>query len=321
MKYIVGIFLFLGVLGDGFNKASRINNAVQEAKIYFQNRHYQKAAALYGYLADSLGVKDEQLQINRAHAQYLNGELKQAGKNYASLTNSPNQEVQAVALTQMGLIYFQQHNPERALYNFKKALIRDPLNDNARFNYELLRKYLASHPSPAQQPKRNAPQNPEESSKLENNAQSTAAQPSESGNAGTTNDFQNPAKNPLENRSQDNGSGNKGGAGKLDNNKLKPENNNRNNPIASGEAGNSTPGLANDLGNNANADINKNAGPENASNAEKELQTLRARLRNTNITPEKARMLLEAMRQAELQYLQQVPPKSTPKAKKSFPDW
>jgi len=320
MKYILGLFLFLSVLGDGFNKASRINHTAQEAKAYFNNEHYQKAAALYQYLVDTLGVKDEQLYINLAHAQFLNQDSDKARKHYTTLAKSQNLTIQSIALTQLGLIYFQKDNPERALYHFKKALIQNPGNDVARYNYELMKKYLAQSPPPSPLIKKDKGLNPEEKSRTENNSPNTPAQPSASGNAGTTNDLKSNANNPAQPIPQGSGRGNKGGAGDIENPQQQPGSGIKD-QRRSGDKGNNTQGLADDFDANLNAATNKKAGTENAGTAEKELQTLRERLRNTNLTPEKANMLLEAMRQSELQYLQQVPRKTVPQQKKNQPDW
>jgi hypothetical protein len=51
------------------------------------------------------------------------------------------------------------------------------------------------------------------------------------------------------------------------------------------------------------------------------MQTLRARLQDADLSPEKATQLLEAIRQSELQYLQQVPRKPRKTQPDSRPDW
>ena len=62
-------------------------------------------------------------------------------------------------------------------------------------------------------------------------------------------------------------------------------------------------------------------GAELVSEKDRQAQTMHERLNNMNLSPEKARMLLEALRQAEVQYLQQLPRPSSKPADKSKPDW
>jgi len=267
-----------------------------------------------------LGVKDESLMINLAHTQFLNNNVEKARKSYNMLIKSQNPETQSIALTQLGLIYFLQGNPEKSLYNFKKALIQNNFNEVARYNYELTKKYLAANPTPPLPQKKDPGQNPQERSRTDNKSSSSSASPTKTGNTGTTNDLQNSGNNPSKNISPGNEPGNQGNAGDVNRGTQQP-NSGTKNKIKAGEAGNNTKGLAPEAGTNQNANIDKKAGTDNISGADEELQTLKARLRKTNLTPEKAKMLLEAMRQAELQYLQQVPQKPTRKTKKTFPDW
>ena len=316
MKFFFGLLLILSLLGDGLKKASRINNSVEEANTFYRAGHYQKAISIYKYLADSLGVKDEQLSLNLAHAQYLATDINKAKKTYLQLVKSKDRNRQSVAFTQLGLIYFKQNNPERALYTLKKALIQNPLNDIARYNFELIQKYLETNPPLSSRQKKGAPKRKDDKSKEENNKQN-AAQASLSGNSGMTNGALNSENNTSESKLESNGQN--WGAANRNQNEPRPDENSIGDESPSGEPDSEVAGVANKNGKNPSKTNRPES--ENSQDQDKEMQTLRTQLRDSNLTPEKAKMLLEAMQQSELQYLQQVPKRSNQKQKKQYPDW
>lgn len=140
MKY--AFVIILAVLATDPFKIRKINNAKSEAKDAFQSGDYAKAAQTYAYLIDSLGVKEDELILNRAHALYLMKDTANAMVNYQSLLQSPQEQIASKAGNQLGLILNRQGKPDEALSYFKQALRADPSNETARYNYEMLKKKL-----------------------------------------------------------------------------------------------------------------------------------------------------------------------------------
>jgi hypothetical protein len=75
-----------------------------------------------------------------------------------------------------------------------------------------------------------------------------------------------------------------------------------------------------------NSEVNTNdqsqeQGRENANPEDQQMQTLRQRLDNLNMTPEQAQTLLDAMRDNEQQYLQQLPKPAKNAPRKGKPNW
>ena len=60
---------------------------------------------------------------------------------------------------------------------------------------------------------------------------------------------------------------------------------------------------------------------ENKENKEQQNQTIEEKLKEINISKEKAEMILEALKNNEIQYLQQLKRKTSKKVDKSKPDW
>jgi tetratricopeptide (TPR) repeat protein len=316
MKFPLAIFLFLALLGDGLKEASRINRAVQEAEGLYRRGQYRQAVALYQYLADSLHVSDDPLILNQAHAAFLAGDAAKATRNYTLLTKNADPDLRSIATTQLGLIYFRKGNAERALYTFKKALIQDPMNETARFNYELVKKYLAANPTMARQQPRNQQHKPQ-LNPSQDAGQSTAARPSREGQQGTTRD-DHADDNPPIDRPEAADAQNRGGAGPAGSRQARPGAAGNPQDTPQGQPGNKQKGLADESGGSGSR--NKE-GTEALDQQEKQMQTLRARLQDANLSPEKATQLLEAIRNAELQYLQQVPRKSQKPQHDAGPDW
>ena len=67
----------------------------------------------------------------------------------------------------------------------------------------------------------------------------------------------------------------------------------------------------------------KNQKQENQKqeNQKQENQTIEEKLKEINISKEKAEMILEALKNNEIQYLQQLKRKTSKKVDKSKPDW
>lgn len=321
MKVLLAVFLFLSLLGEGLQLASRINKGVQEAEAMYQRGQYRQAVALYQYLSDSLQVSDEQLVLNQGHAAFQAGDTKTATRNYTLLAKNPDPALQSVASTQLALLYYRKGNPERALYTFKKALIQDPSNETARFNYELLKKYLAANPSvmgaarrPPQKP--TPPPGPRE----QGASRSASVRASNTGSTGSTSDQQSEGGKPPISRPDASPAGDRG-APPSGSRQPQPGETAKPRQTPQGSKGGQQQGLSNEEGGTNGPASRNREGTEAVGQQEKQMQTLRARLKEADLSPEKATQLLEAMRNAELQYLQQLPRKAQKPRSTNRPDW
>jgi len=140
MKY--AIIMILGLMITDPLKISRINSLKSEAKKAFQSGDYKGAAEKYTYLADSLGIKEDEVLLNLAHAYYLQKDTANAFTKYQPLAQSIKGEIASKANNQMGLITNLRGKSEEALSYFKQAIKGDPSNEDARYNYEMLKKKL-----------------------------------------------------------------------------------------------------------------------------------------------------------------------------------
>jgi hypothetical protein len=141
MKYAWLPMILTLILNDPM-RIRKINTAKAEARKSFQAGDYKEAVKKYTYLIDSLGVKEDEVLLNRAHAWYLEKDTANAYTAYQALAQSVKKEITSKANNQLGLITNLQGKAEEALRHFKMAVKADPSNEDARYNYEMLKKKL-----------------------------------------------------------------------------------------------------------------------------------------------------------------------------------
>jgi Ca-activated chloride channel family protein len=82
--------------------------------------------------------------------------------SYQPVTQSSNTKLRSIAHQQLGVLANQQNKYEEALANFKQALKADPTNEDARYNYEMVKKKLEEQKKKEEEQKKNDPNQKEE---------------------------------------------------------------------------------------------------------------------------------------------------------------
>lgn len=230
-----------------FEKISASNRLLKEAEMDYKEGNYGKALLKYKYLLQKSNYQHVHLKLNLAHCYFFTGNYKEAKTYYQFIENSKNYKLQSIAFQQLGIIAYQNKQAKESLKYFKKALIANPFNEKARYNYELVIKQLATN-SNLENKKTKQPKTPEENKQPENLP-------------------------PPPEESEDKNNGNK----------EPPQ-------------------------------------EEENQSATKE-KTVKERLQKINMSEEKAKMLLDAMKNNEMQYIQQRKRKASQKNENDLPDW
>ena len=136
------LFILLAVLLTDPKKISKINEIKKEAEIAFLSQNYEVALSKYTLLRDSLAIDDPAINLNIAHAHYYLGDSVGARNNYSNLSSSPHRKLKSIALQQLGVMNKDAGKLEEALQQLKSAIKTDPTNQEARYNYEVLKKQL-----------------------------------------------------------------------------------------------------------------------------------------------------------------------------------
>ncbi|RIJ42677.1 tetratricopeptide repeat protein [Pontibacter oryzae] len=318
MKTALAAILLISLFGGGITAISRINSNARNAAAAYARHDYTEAVASYKYLVEDLEVNDDQLRLNLAHAYYQASLYPQAMASYQLLADHPTQHLRAVAHLQLGNIYTKQKKYKQALAFYKQALIAEPSNDAARYNYELLKKYLELHPEAAKQEQEKLPE--ENNDTAAENDSLQAPPPAEEDlepQPKKKPDPQGDQQEEVETTEPDLKGQQKQDTGTKSQDKTTGDQERE-------EAAGNTPG--DQQGQNLSSEFDpsqmqRSTSSEGISEEDRRAQTRRTRLQQANMSPEKAKLLLDAMRNAELQYIQQLPKKSTRKPDRSKPDW
>jgi Ca-activated chloride channel homolog len=156
------------------NDISKANQLKRKAKNEYLATEYVSAYNSYKLLIDSLGVANDAATLNYGNSAYLSSQLLTKGlrdrsrmdqnaptdtalmqigsygrEKFAMLTSSPIEKIASMASNQLGYAslkgtdVFGEKGGDSILFSaldhFKNALRKDPLNDSARYNYELVK--------------------------------------------------------------------------------------------------------------------------------------------------------------------------------------
>lgn len=281
MKVI--LFLLVAIAPLGFlNDIAEINALKEEAREAYISGDYEAAITKYNTLINAYGVQDDDVRLNLAHAQFKNKDLQGALDNYTQVLASPDAQIRSSAYNQMGLIAHQQKKLKEALSYFKDALKADENNEEARYNYSVVKKELEQQQKQENQDKqqnKDKQQQEQNKEKKEQEGDSKEEQKKEEGEGEQKEEKEGEEKQDAEQEKQD---------------EQKP-----------GEQG---------------QEKEQQQGEEQ-EDTEQMPQSTAERLEEMSIPKEKAQMILEAMKNNEIQYLQQNQRKSRTKADSDKPYW
>lgn len=274
MKYI---FLVLLTLLIDPSKIGKANAAKSKAKTAYERGEYKEAVEQYRTLTDSLGVKEDEISMNLAHAYFHLNDTVQAQNAYLSMTNSAHADYKSVSYQQLGILAHRQGKLEEALNYFKSALKANPNNEEARYNYEMVKKKLEEQKKQEQQKKDDQKQDQKEQKDKDQKDNKDQQE---------KNDQQKKDQEKKDKEKKDQDQKNKEQQEKEKKEKQEQQ---------------------------KKDEENKDEKKDNQPSSDK--------LKEMKISEEKAKMVLEAMKNQEIQYLQQNKRKATKPRSKGKPDW
>lgn len=158
------------------NQVGRVNQLKAKAEHEYYLREFLSAYKTYQTLMDTTDDYGEGAMINYANAAFMSSKILKGGLGagsqgpslsdtilnqianegqvmYSVLTNAKNKKIASMAFNQLGYVTVKgapaptvEINSDSvfliALQNFRNALKRNPNNDSARYNYELLKKVV-----------------------------------------------------------------------------------------------------------------------------------------------------------------------------------
>ncbi len=294
MKYLLIILLVINPFTD-LDKIARINKAKKEAEEAYLQKDYERARDKYIFLKDSLGVEDDRVLLNLANSQFLLNDTTNAWQNYASLQESADKEIRSIAYQQMGAIQFQQKKYQEALQSYKAALKANPGNADARYNYELLKKLTKEQEEQQQQNKDQQNKDQENKDQQDKNQQEQQQQQNQQDKE------QNKEQQDKQDQQQQDEE-----KQQEQQNKQQQENSEQEQEKKQQEQ---------------EAEEQQEQEEQDKGQKDQPQAIDEEKLKEMKISEEKARLILEAMKNNEVQYLQQNKRKAKKKKDPNKPDW
>lgn len=271
---ILSVLLLLVAMFIDPTKIGTINTLKAEARKAYQQGDYKTAIEKYRYLIDSLDVQEDEVLLNLANAYFQSNDTTQALSQYQSITQSDKAQLRSKAQQQLGVMANRAGKFEEALNHFKQAIKSNPTNQDARYNYELLKKKLEEKKKEDQ--KKDQEQNKDQEQKDQDKQEQ---QKEEQKKEQDKKDEQNKDQKQEQ---QD----------KKDEEQKKKE------------------------------QQEQNKDQENKEDQKKDIPpSVSEKLKKMEMSEEKAKMILEAMKNQEIQYLQQNKRKATKPRDRGKPDW
>lgn len=138
-KWIIGILLFLPA---SWTKTSRLNKAIDTAELSYAEARYSDAITDHLVLINEFEVKSQALNFNLGLSHQFGEKTEEATTWYDQATQGSDKIINSMAFNQSGVLLGDKKEYQAALSKFQSALIQDPTNEVARYNYELLARWL-----------------------------------------------------------------------------------------------------------------------------------------------------------------------------------
>ncbi|WP_259016463.1 hypothetical protein [Emticicia fluvialis] len=155
------LLLFLNI--RSLTNVSERNRLKIEAGTAFNKKNYALAREKYQNLANISFNLEPEARLNMAHAYFYTQDTARALLEYKRLLRVSDEMIFTGAIIQIGVINAMQKDSATALQLFKEALKKNPDNQIARYNYELMKKRMPDNnqPPPPPQALENQPESAE----------------------------------------------------------------------------------------------------------------------------------------------------------------
>ena len=305
------INILLVVFGDTDSKGiSEINSLKKEAQEAYQSGSYQKSAYTYSYLVDTLNIADEKAIMNLANSYYKLEDTENALSTYQRLGDSNDKHLKSQAYQQMGVLSKDPKTLEKALAFFKESIKSDPTNNDARYNYELVKKKLQEQEKQDEnqqdQDKQDKDQNKDQE-KQENKDEKNQEKSENQDKDQEQKEQENEENKDQEQKDQESKEGEKSEEEK--------EQEKQEQQKKEGEEGEENEEQKKPQQQEGEEQENKDQEQKSPQ------QSTAEKLEEMNISEEKAKMILEALKNSEIQYIQQNRRKPTKRKDSNKPDW
>lgn len=138
-RYILMVLLFLP---SSWKQIAQKNQAIKEAEKAYSEADFEASVRQHLALITDHNTNSPEVRFNLALSYQNNGQEEEAKKTYEELIRSHHAHIPSFSANQHGVILGREEAYKEALSYFKTALLQNPDNEIARYNYELLSRWL-----------------------------------------------------------------------------------------------------------------------------------------------------------------------------------
>lgn len=142
MSWIKITLLTFLLIPSAWTVVSRLNKAIDKAAESFAKSEYETSIKDHYVILEEFGHHPIQLDFNLGLSHHYADKQDEAISFYDKTTTATDKILASFAYNQGGVIIGAKKEYETALIKFQSALIKDPTNNAARHNYELLARWL-----------------------------------------------------------------------------------------------------------------------------------------------------------------------------------
>ncbi len=312
-------FFFAGgqLVASGFfpyndlDKIAKANRYKERANEAIRNEDYELAKSSFHYLLDSMGVDEPEVLLNLAHCYYKTAKPEEASKLYQELVNDKRSAIRAAANQQLGVMQAQKGEFDSALSHLKQALKADPNNEEIRYDYVTVKQMADQKKEEENKEKEQDKKDEEKKDDKKDQKQDQQKQDQQDQQQKDQQDQQKKDQQQQEQESQDKPDDQKQQQEQQKDQQQKDEQKQQEQQQKDSEQ-NKEQGEKKDA---------KKSEEEKKAEEEKQMQQMQEqRMQEINMSPEKAKMILDALKNQEVQYYQQLKRKAKPK-ESDKPDW
>ena len=138
-KMLFFVFLFLPA---SWTRVSRLNDAIDTAAQRYAETQYAESIKAHRLLLDEFQLASSGLDFDLGLSYQYGEQPEEALSFYDKAAQTSDKTLASFAYNQSGVLIGNKKEYQAALSKFQTALIKDPSNEVARYNYELLARWM-----------------------------------------------------------------------------------------------------------------------------------------------------------------------------------
>ncbi|MBN3584669.1 hypothetical protein JYB64_19925 [Algoriphagus aestuarii] len=132
----------LVLIPSSWTRVTRLNSAIEQAEESYAKAEYEQSIEQHVGLIENFQYSTAELDFDLGLSYHYAEKPDEASASYDKASTSSNKMISSFAFNQSGVLLGTKQEYEAALNKFQSALIKDPTNEVARYNYEMLARWL-----------------------------------------------------------------------------------------------------------------------------------------------------------------------------------